>query len=319
MDKVNYKTTKSELVKVELPEQTSTYKPISHEQLINLTLASIYNAGFEIEKEWYESARDGKIATGHYAIKNIADDEMQLQICWQNSVNKAVSLKFALGIHVFVCSNGACSSDMGNFKRKHTGDVQDFTPKAIEEYIGTAGETFKQMQNQRDKMKEMQLSKRVQAELLGRLFAEENIIESTQMSIIRRELMKPTYDYGAPNSLWELLQFTTFSARDIHPSLWMKEHLAINSFFIKEAGLFVPEKKNILIENDISNGFKPANQMEIYDVPGVGVAMSDSGNVLLTETAEVEVENIPLASKDCFKSPEAKTATDTTTEYSDLM
>jgi hypothetical protein len=102
MDKVTYKTTRSELIAVPVAEQTKSYKPISHEQLIDLTLTSIQNSGFELEKEWYQSARDGAIATGHYSIKNISDGEMQLQVCWQNSYNKQVSLKFALGVHVFV-------------------------------------------------------------------------------------------------------------------------------------------------------------------------------------------------------------------------
>lgn len=285
MDKVTYKTTKEALVRVPIAEETKSYKPISHEQLIDLTLNSISGAGFELEKEWYQSARDGAIATGHYSIKNIADKEMQLQIAWQNSYNKQVSLKFALGIHVFVCSNGCCSSDMGNFKRKHTGDVQEFTPKTIEEYIKTAGDMFIQMQKQRETMKEMQLSKRVQAELVGRMYIEEDFIESTQMNIIKRELMKPTYDYGAPNSMWEIYQFVTYSMKDIHPSLWMKDHLAANKFFVNEAGLFVPTEK-VLVTSAVE---QPLNQMSIYDVPGV-----------TEELSEEEIENIPMA---CFAKP----------------
>lgn len=272
MDKVTYRTTKSELVKVALPEESRTYKPIGHEQLINLTLNSIQGAGFELEKEWYQSAREGQIATGHYAIRNIADKEMQLQIGWQNSYNKQVSLKFALGVHVFICSNGACSSDMGNFKRKHTGDVQEFTPKTIEEYIHTAGEAFIQMQAQRDRMKEIQLSKRVQGELLGRMYIEEDFIESTQLNIIKREISKPTHDYGVPNSLWEMYQFTTYSMRDIHPSFWMKNHLAANSFFVNESGLFIPKVEPIVISVEEGS----PNQVSMYDVP----EFDDNGNEL---------------------------------------
>ena len=314
MEKVTYKSTKSELVKISLPEETKSYRPITHEQLIDLTLNSIQGAGFELEKEWYQSARDGQIATGHYTIKNIADSEMQLMVGWQNSYNKQVSLKFALGTYLLICANGACSSDMGNFKRKHTGDVQEFTPKTIEEYIRTAGETFIQMQKQRDKMKEIQLTKRVQAELIGRLFAEENIIESTQLNIIKRELSHPTHNYGAPNSLWELFQFATFSAKDIHPSLWMKEHLAINKFFVSEAGLFIPAPTSI---NPLSESSEVApNQMSIYDIPGVTENQTDAVVETIVETAPEDVEKLPMASRDCFKPT---TTDENTTKYQDLM
>lgn len=245
MDKITYAATKQELISVPLPIQTNTYKPISHAELMDLTLESIHQSGFELEKEWYLQAADGQLATGNYAIRNVGDSEMQLRIAWQNSYNKQVSLKFALGAHVFVCSNGAVSGDLGAFKRKHTGDVQDFTPRNITEYIKGAGDTFSKMVDQRERLKEIEINKRTQAELVGRMYLEEDFIESTQLNIIKRELNKPTYDYGAPNSLWELYQFTTFGMKDLHPRLWMKNHLAAHEFFINEAGILVEHRSPV--------------------------------------------------------------------------
>jgi len=90
--KTSYKSAKAELLEALLPEQTKTYKPISHQQLMDLTLESIQSAGFEIAEERYASARSGNVATGRYTIKNVADSEMQLQLGWQNSYDKSVSL-----------------------------------------------------------------------------------------------------------------------------------------------------------------------------------------------------------------------------------
>ena len=84
-----YSMTKGILVNAELPEQTRTYKPVSHQQLIDLTLESIYQAGFELQDELYSGARDGQIGNGRYTIKNVADSEMQLQIGWQNKIGRA--------------------------------------------------------------------------------------------------------------------------------------------------------------------------------------------------------------------------------------
>lgn len=266
MKKVNYSTTKSELLNVPMPIETKRYKPVSHEQLINVTLGSIMSAGFEVEREWYEASSDRNIATGHYAIKNLADKEMQLSIAWQNSLNKMISLKFALGLHVFLCSNGACSGDMGAFKRKHTGDVQEFTPKTIEDYIQSAGDAFVQMQKQRDVMKEIQLTKRLQAELVGRMYLEEEFIESVQLNIIKRELAVPTYDYGCPNSLWELYQFTTHAMKSTPPANWMKNHIAANSFFVRESGLIIPDKTSVYVEEAVEEVSE--NQVSMYDVTG---------------------------------------------------
>jgi len=120
---------------------------------------------------------------------------------------------------------------MGSFKKKHVGEIQTFTPQAISEYIKTAGDVFMQMQHEREAMKQIELSKRITADLIGRMYIEQDFIESTQLNIIKRELNKPTHNYSADNSLWELYQFTTFAMKEIHPSLWMGNHIDAHRFF----------------------------------------------------------------------------------------
>ena len=95
------------------------------------------------------------------------------------------------------------------------------------------------MQEERERMKEIEVTRRTKAELIGRLYLEEQLINSTQMNIIGRELDHPTHDYGAPGSLWELYNYTTFSMKELHPSTWMQSHQRAHSFFVNEAGILV--------------------------------------------------------------------------------
>lgn len=250
----NYKTARGMLLAAPVPQQTRTYKPVSHAQLMDLTLESIHQAGFTLDQERYTSARDGKVANGKFTIKNVADSEMQLQIGWQNSYDKSLSLKFAIGTRIFICENGCVSGDYGAFKHKHVGEIQTFTPQAITDYILDAGEAFTRMQSERESMKQIVLDRRAQAELIGRMIIDEQFIESTQLNIIKRELEKPTHNYGAENSLWELYQFTTFSMKEVHPSLWMNNHIDAHAFFLDAAGLVT---KPI---------HKPARQLELFEV-----------------------------------------------------
>jgi hypothetical protein len=226
-----YNTTKGLITSALVPAQTRTYKPVSHSQLIDLTLNGIEAAGFKLDKETYSSAKDGQIANGRFSISNVADSEMQLQIGWQNSYNRTMSLKFAIGTRILVCSNGCVSGDFGAFKKRHKGDIQDFTPGAITDYIKSAGDSFKIMQQQREQMKQVEITKRTKAELIGRMIIEEQFISSTQLNIITKELTNPTHDYGAKDSLWELYNYTTFAMKELHPSLWMENHIQAHKFF----------------------------------------------------------------------------------------
>ena len=227
----NFNTTKELIMNTAVPVQTRTYKPVSHSQLIDLTLNSISKAGFTLDKETYSSAVDGQVANGRFSISNVADSEMQLQIGWQNSYNKQLTLKFAIGTRILVCSNGCVSGDFGAFKRKHVGEIQSFTPGAIIDYIAQAGEAFTLMQQQRESMKQIEITKRTKAELVGRMMLEEQFITSTQLNIISRELKAPTHDYNAKDSLWELYNYTTFAMKESHPAQWMESHIKAHKFF----------------------------------------------------------------------------------------
>lgn len=240
MKRVNYDTTKELVLSTPLPKQTRTYKPISHEQLVDLTLNSIQGAGFQLDKELYTWGNSGNIATGRYTINNVTDNEMQLQIGWQNSYDKSLSLKFAIGTRIFICSNGCVSGDYGAFRKKHVGTVQEFTPTAITEYIKQAGEGFSRIQKERDSMKQIEANKRVCAELVGRLFLEEKIINSFQLNIIAKEMEAPSFDYNCSGSMWELYNHVTHSLKESSPRSNMSDHIKVHSFFVNTLGVLVP-------------------------------------------------------------------------------
>ena len=233
----SYVSAREILLNTEIPQQTKTYKPVSHKQLIDLTLNGIHNAGFKLDSEHYSAARNGNVANGRFSIADVADSEMQLQLGWQNSYDKSLTLKFAIGTRIFICQNGCVSGDMGSFKKKHVGEIQEFTPSAISEYIKSASEAFRRMQQEREQMKNIELTKRTKAELIGRMYLEDQFISSTQLNIISRELKAPTYDYGAPDSMWELYNYATFAMKETHPSLWMDNHMSAHRFFVNESGI----------------------------------------------------------------------------------
>ena len=65
MKRPSYNTTRELVLSTPLPEETKTYKPISHEQLIDLTLNSIQSAGFQLNQELYTWSNGGKIGRAH--------------------------------------------------------------------------------------------------------------------------------------------------------------------------------------------------------------------------------------------------------------
>lgn len=230
-------STKEFLKSLTVPQQTSWYKPVGHGQLMDVTEETLQKCGFKITKEIFTYSSDGNKANGKYHLEWGNDPDMGLMIAWQNSYNKTLSLKFAVGGHVFICENGIVKGDMGTFKSKHVGDIQTVTPKLLSEYICGAGGTFEKMIIEKHRMQEIEVSKRTSAELMGRLFLEERAITSTQLNIISRELKNPTFDYGHPGSLWELYNHVTYSLKTASPNTWMQQQIDNHQFFTEEYGI----------------------------------------------------------------------------------
>jgi hypothetical protein len=230
-------STKEFLKGIAVPQATSYYKPVAHSQLMDLTLESIDKCGFILKSETYNQIAGGAKANGKYHLSYGNDPDMSIMIAWQNSYNKTLSLKFAIGGYVFICENGMVRGDLGHFKSKHQGEIQTMTPKILTEYISQAGETFEKMLIEKKKMQEIEVTKKTTAELLGRMYIEEGIITSTQLNIIKNELKTPTFNYGHPDSLWELYNYTTFSLKSANPTFWLQQQIDNHQFFTQEYGI----------------------------------------------------------------------------------
>ena len=229
--KLNYQKTETDLYLAEIPLETRSYKPVSHKEIIEKTKENLDIYGYKLNSELYLANDKCTQVTGLYTISNMEDEDMQLQIAWMNSYDKSVTLKYAVGTRVFVCSNGSVYGDRGAFKRKHTGAVKQITKENIQMFLEESSFIFNQMIKDKEEWKQIQVTKRTCAELLGRMYAEEDIIKETQVSIIKREMEVPSFEYNADNSLWEFYNHCTHSLKNIHPNSYIQNHANLYNFF----------------------------------------------------------------------------------------
>jgi len=231
---VSWRTPKRRLFSTPVPAETRTYKPVSHKILAKATLRAIRDAGFELGVEEYYSSKEGQVATARYTINNVRDEDMQLEIGWQNSYDKTLSLKFAIGTRIMICENGCVSGNFGSFARKHMADIQSFAPEEMKEAILNASRVFDRMVEDKQLMKRHIIGEERQLELAGKLFFVNNSFGSTQMNIVAEQLKRPSFDYGAHGSVWEIYQYVTYAMKELHPRLWMEAHIDVHKFFLNE-------------------------------------------------------------------------------------
>lgn len=258
--------TKEYLTSVALPNHAESYTVISHEFIINHTMEQLTLHGFTVEKETYRSNSDGSIAQGIYYINYDKDPEIGLMFAWSNSYNKLMRFKCAMGGYVFICMNGVVAGDMGSYGRKHLGTADTETVKAIIEQISNADIYFDKIVADKDTMKKITITERKQAELLGILYAEYELLTNEQISIVKQQMDKPSYDYNCEiNSLWAFYNHVTYALKKSHPRDWMDDQRKFHWFVAFEFDLanFVENAELVSIDQLELNYGQPENQLNI--------------------------------------------------------
>jgi len=220
------------LLSAALPEKTDRYTPIAHSVIDVMTRNILYDMGFEIKSTTYNSTNDGQVGQCKYSLNFGDDPDMGLMVAWQNSYNKTISFKYAVGTYVFICDNGAVAGDVGAYKRKHTGtaDLEAFT--IIRNYLRDAKSIYERLIADKKQLMAISLTPQEMAGYMGLMFIHDEIITSTQLNIMKREYENPTYDYGVPKcNAWSLYNYATYAFKEDSPRTWMKRHIDLHNFF----------------------------------------------------------------------------------------
>ena len=223
------------LVSAPLPNHGKTYTVIPHKDVIETTKTLLDISGFTITKELYRANMNARVAQGTYHLASDEDPEMGMMFAWTNSYDKSTRFQCAVGAFVNVCSNGMLCGDMANYARKHTGKADHDIHTQISSQIKSANKYYTKLIQDKNHMKKIFLSKKEQAELVGRLFLDNEIIDASQVSCIKAEMKDPSYNYNADlNNAWTFYNHVTHSFKKSHPRTWMSDQVKFHEFMTAE-------------------------------------------------------------------------------------
>ncbi len=218
-----------DLNKIQSPDKTATYIPILHKDLAELVLEEGDKHGFKIRNTDYSIAKEGNIMRGIFAF--IGDDPaMDMQVGILNSYDKSKKVTIGLGSQVIICQNGMVSADY-TMKRKHTGSVEDDIKYMIREGMKNLYDEYRRNIQVRNKLFEIGVSKSKYAELIGRMFIEENIITPTQLGIVKREF-KESKLFPEPTA-WSMYNHVTQALKFGHPANYIDQHIGLHKFMLE--------------------------------------------------------------------------------------
>ena len=203
-------TTAEELSLVPLPSYDGdTYTVIRHKFVIDAAKSLLNTHGFNIIKESYKSNHGSNVAQGIYQIESTQDEELGMMFAWTNSYDKSTGF--------------------------HTGNADQEAFNHIGSQIKEANKHFTALIKDKEALKQCYLNKRTQAELAGRLFLDEDMIDGSQMGCIKKEMNKPSYEYNADLcNAWTFYNHVTHALKTTHPKAWMSDQKKFHEFMTAE-------------------------------------------------------------------------------------
>jgi hypothetical protein len=168
--------------------------------------------------------------------------------------------------------------DMGSWGRKHTGTADIEAQKTIADQISNAQVYYDRLVTDKNIMKEVIIDTKRQAELLGVLFAEYEILTTEQMSLVKQQMDKPSFFYnGDVNSLWSFYNHVTLALKKSHPKNWMEDQRKLHWF--------------LSMEFDLEN-FQTLEDLFIQDPLALNYGQPDNQTNLLHQLADMEADQM---------------------------
>ena len=230
--------TRDFLKAVPLPVQTSSYTVISHESVMDYVFAELAAQGFIVLSEEYRCTHDGLIAQGIYKLNYNSDEEMSLMFAWSNSYNKQLKFKCVTGGYVTANQTVMLCGEIGTWTRKHTGSADADAIDMIKTQITNAQVYYNNLIADKEAMKQIPLTTKRQAEILGVLFAEYELLTTEQASLVRAQMDKPSFFYnGGKHTLWSFYNHVTVAFQQSHPKSWMEDQRMLHWFISNEFDL----------------------------------------------------------------------------------
>jgi hypothetical protein len=163
-----------------------------------------------------------------------------MMFAWTNSYNKQVKFKCVVGAYINQSGSVMISGDIGSWIRKHTGSADTEAKTTIDDYVANAHMYYNQLCADKASMEGISLNKRRQSQLLGVLFAEYEILNTEQASMIREQMKKPQQVFANTDSLWAFYNFVTNALQHSHPKTWMEDQRILHYFIGTVCNLSAP-------------------------------------------------------------------------------
>jgi hypothetical protein len=221
----------AELGLIQVPEQTETYVPVSHQELYT----RIKEAG---TKHYNTSPFEEKLEVNHRGQQmfgsmtfhdgsQLSGSGMNRSIGFRNSYDKTLPIGVCGGASVFVCSNLMFTGDIIKM-RKHTQNVEEDLDILIQKLFDDVDRRYEESISHKQVMEEITFSDTDAGNYFGQLFVNQGVLNGAQLNKATKEWFEsPVFK---ERTAWSAYNACTEALKSAHPMNALEKYTKLHTF-----------------------------------------------------------------------------------------
>jgi hypothetical protein len=218
---------KTQLMQIEAPQPTKTWRPIPHGTLVNTLGDVLSSRGLAVKREEYAIQRNGNILFGVMDLVWGGTVEYYAALGLRTSNNKSFAIQIAIGARVIVCDNLLLSGELIALKRKHTAklDLMEELTHAIRRYeLG-----YQHLEKGIQRLKQCEMSLTETREMLFNVFAARIVPVKLFHHVAAPYIRTPDRVTLIP--VWEVHNTFTNALKKLPPGVAFDANVKLGKFF----------------------------------------------------------------------------------------
>ena len=216
---------------IKTPDQTETYIPVSHQQLVT----RIKEAG---TKHYNTSPFETKLEVNHRGQQmfgsmtfhdgsQLTGSGMNRSIGFRNSYDKTLPIGVCGGASVFVCSNLMFTGDIIKM-RKHTQNVEEDLDLLIQKLFDDVDRRYDQSVKDKLTMEQIYFSDTDAGNYLGQLFVNQGVLNGAQLKKATDEWFNSSA--FTERTAWSAYNACTEALKTAHPMNALEKYTKLHTF-----------------------------------------------------------------------------------------
>ncbi len=224
-----HKLARPELVHILPPEPTTTFKPISHAELVERMIEGLAFRQINVIRDEYAVSEDGMKLFGVLDLES-GFDGARYALGLRNANDKSMRLALTVGYRVFVCDNMAFHGDFTPVLAKHSKHFN--LVDAIDVGLGRMQRNFEPMRKQVESWRDIQLTDDQAKLIIYRAFVQGDLeVPKHLVRAVHDAYFNPRYPEFQPRTIWSLTNAFTSTLKTLDPVPQFKATAKLGQFF----------------------------------------------------------------------------------------